>query len=298
MVLATALATQISPATSQAAPAPSPAPRSVAIPFDPPLGRMLAYRMTSVEMRGGQPQTMTLEMRIVFRRDGAGYVMTTTYDLPPGLPRGHPMVAVLMRPLELRLDADGAIVGMVDEPAYWAGIDAIMDDIIRSLGADTRATGAVRAAFRAMRDMPDEDRLGTIARNVFPLVEYGGIEMAVGETREEAFESETPLGPVAQEAAVTLEGIDGDTARLRSVARLAPGQIERVTRHIQERYGVTPRPEAGDAASQLPPERVGTYRVSLRTGLTERYSQTVSTPARPGAAPAPPRQTRTIVRIP
>jgi hypothetical protein len=298
MLLAAALASQTAPAAPQPAPAPPTAARTVSIPFAPPLGRTLNYRLTSTETRGGQAQTMTLDMRVVFRRDGAGYVISATYNLPPGIPRSHPMVAVLLRPLELRLDADGEIVGMVDEPAYWAAIDGITDDIIRSLGADPRGAEAVRNMFRAMRAMPDEERLALVARNVIPLFEYAGFEMEVGETRQGISDTESPFGPITQEFAVTLESAEGDTARMRSVVRLAPGQIERLMRAIQERFGASAVADAGAAAAQLPPERIETYEVSLRTGLTGRYTQSIGVPTAPGALPAPPGQTRTMIRLP
>jgi hypothetical protein len=295
MLLAATLAV---PAAPQATPAATPEQRNVSIPFDPPLGHALNYRLTSTETRRGQAHSTTLDMRVVFRRDGAGYVMTATYDLPPGIPRSNPVAAVLLRPLELRLDADGAIIGMVDEPAYWAAIDGIMDNIIRSLGADARGAEAVRATFTAMRAMPDEERLALIARNVVPLLEFGGLEMAVGETREPAHETETPIGSIAQETVLTLESGDADTARLRRVIRLAPGQTERLIRNIRERFGASVVSDAESAAGQLPPERVETYEVSLRTGLTQSYGQNIGTPRAPGAAPAPPSQTRTIIRLP
>jgi hypothetical protein len=252
-----------------AAPAQSePAARTVAIPFNPPLGEALRYRQTNEETRNGRPVSTSLELHVTFTRDSVGYVMTTGYLLPQGMSATHPAIAVLMRPLSLRVSDQGEIVGMVDEAGYWAALDTIVDGLARNAGGDAAGAESLRGFIASMRTMPEEARLALIARNLSPLIEYSATEMRLNEVLEGSIEGLGPLGPVVQDVRTTLTEASASEAVVQATYRLAPGQLEAMVRDLRARFGRAPNPRDASLAA-MNVERRDTYRISLRTGLTE-----------------------------
>lgn len=293
------LAAVAQPASPPAPAAPVPsqaAARTVPIPFNPPLGEPLRYRQTTEETRNGRPVTTSLDLRVTFTRDSAGYVMTAAYQLPEGMSPTHPAMAVLLRPLALRVSDGGEITGMVDEAGYWAGLDTVVDGLARNVAGDAAAAESLRGLIASMRAMPEEARLALIARNVSPLIEYSATEMRLNEVLEGSIEGLSAVGPVVQEVRTTLVEASNEEARVQATYRLAPGQLEAIMRNLQARLGRAPDPrDAAFAAMNV--ERRDTFRISLRTGLTEAHETVTTASGDIGGGPGGAQRAQRLERV-
>ena len=300
MTILLALLAVIAEQASTPAPTP-PAPseaaaRTVSIPFNPPLGEPLLYRQTTEETRNGRPVRTSLDLRVTFTRAPAGYVMTAAYLLPQGMSPTHPAMAVLLRPLALRVSDGGEIVGMVDEDGYWAGLDTVVDGLARNVAGDAAAAEGLRGFIASMRSMPQEARLALIARNLSPLIEYSATEMRLNEVLEGTLEGLSAVGPVVQEVRTTLTQASDSEARVHATYRLAPGQMEAMMRNLQARFGRAPDPrDAAFAAINV--ERRDNYRISLRTGLTEAHESVTSASGDIGGEPGGAQRTQRLERV-
>ena len=277
-------------------PVTSAQPEVVTIPFNPPLNEPLLYRMTVDQTRNGRPVTRSLEMRVTFTRDGADYVMTAAYLLPAGMPAADPATAVLMRPLALRVSSQGEIVGIVDEAGYWTAMVSIIDDMARHVGGDRQAAEMMRGVIQSMRNMPDEARLALVARNISPIVEYSAAEMRLHEVLEGSIEVESAFGPIIQDVQTSLTGASDSEASVQASYRFNPDQMGTLIRNLQARFGRAP--EASDPALQaIQVERRDTYRISLRTGLTEQHDSIITAIGGINDQTQEGRRTQRLVRI-
>lgn len=299
MTMLLALVAAIAQPASPPATAPvqaEAAARTVAIPFNPPLGEPLRYRQTTEETRNGRPVSTSLDLSVTFSRDPAGYVMTAAYQLPEGMSPAHPAMAVLLRPLALRVSDGGEIVGMVDEAGYWAGLDTVVDGLARNVAGDAAAAEGLRGFIASMRSMPEDARLALIARNLSPLIEYSAIEMRLNEVLEGSIEGLSAVGPVVQEVRTTLVEASNEEARVQATYRLAPGQLEAMMRNLQARFGRAPDPrDAAFAAMNV--ERRDTFRISLRTGLTEEHEAVTIASGDMGGERGGAQKTQRLIRV-
>jgi hypothetical protein len=246
---------------------------TLAIPFNPPLDRALASRISKSETRPGQPAQppMSIDFNIRFERAGDGYRMTVTHIVPPAL-RGAQyasMAALLARPIVMRVDGEGNLVSMENEAAYWASIEQAMAPMLEQ-GGDPRAAAAARGLLRDMRNMPDEERLAKIGENFVPILGFAGDELARGASRREPRTVQTPLGPLNREVVVTIDKVEDGIAYVTSVVTVPPQQMEQAMRQLLSRLG----PDAAQVAGQL---RVLSFEqrergeVSVETGLARRF---------------------------
>jgi len=277
-LLAACCAMAVAPAVAQQSPAArQQVGAAIAIPFDPPLDRPLLYRQTVDQTRNGRPVSTSLDLRVTFARDGSGYIMTVAYLLPAGMSATHPAMVVLMRPISLRLNDRGAIVGMVDEAGYWAALDTIVDGLARHEGGnDPSAARMMRELMASMRNLPDESRLALITRNFSPIIEYSGAEMRLDEVLEGSVESAGPFGPVVQDVRTSLTGASASEARIEATYRLAPGQLESMIRTLQTRFRRAPDAREQQTLGELDIERRDSFRISLTSGLTEQHESVVT----------------------
>ena len=296
LIMAAALSESV--AGSTLAPIASPQPsESVAIPFSPPLNKPLFYRQIVDETRNGRPVHTRLELRVIFTRDRDGYVMTATYMLPPGMSPSHPAIAVLIRPLALRVSDEGEIIGIVDEPEYWSSLDSIVDGLANQIGGgDRQAAEVMRSMLTSMRDMPEASRLALVARNVSPLIEYSGTRMRVGEVLEGRVEGESPFGPIVQEVRTSLANLSETEARVQANYRLAPDQFDAILANLQRRFGRA-IPRNDESLAEISVERRDTFRVSLNTGLTEQHESVVMAAGEIEGTPGQARRRVQLTRV-
>lgn len=289
------------PLTAQQAPAavPEVAAATIAIPFNPPLDEPLLYRFTVDETRNGQPIRTSLDLRVTFSRDATGPVITVAYLLPAGMSASHPAIAVLTRPVSLRLGDRAEIIGMVDEDGYWAALEGIMGGLARQAGGDDPEAARMMAGLLAqMRALPLESRLALITRNFSALIEFSGAEMRQGEVVEETLEGESVFGPVVQEVSTSLTEVSASEARIQATYRLAPGQLEGIMRNLQERFGRAPPAGQAEALNEVNVTRRDSFRVSLRTGLTEHHESVITFEGEIDGEQGRARKTQRLFRIP
>ena len=276
---AAALALPAAPAAAQpaAAAAQSPAPRgTVSIPFAPPVGVPLRYRVERSTLAPGRPANRAaLDFVATFARAGEGYRMSVNYVVPGGAGGAgggdvDPAAALMLRPLAFRLGADATVLGLEDEAAYWSALEAAAD---RSLAARGAATPELRERLRAflgdLRALPDAERLAKIGEIVLPIVAMAGADLDTGEADSVSGPVETPFGRLTADVTQSVERIEGGIAHASTVARINPADAEAMMRAGFARF-------AGEGAA-LPEIRVTAFddeeraEVSIETGLARRY---------------------------
>lgn len=264
------------PAASAFAPAQPGAAEAdqqiISIPFDPPAGTV-RYRLAKTEPRGGQSQRSELEFTVSFARRGDEVLMTVNYQLPRALRerQSDPLVLAALRPLVLRLDAHGALIGVEDEAAYWVGVKTSMAAALPAGDADGRRIGD--ELIQRMRALPDEERLALIASNVAPVIGLAGTEFEPGTIALPAQTSQTPFGPIEMQPTLTIERTGPATARATLEASVSPEDLRTAIGTIVDvarSAGVAP------ARPLTVPEEFSmtvreTTEVSLETGLLTRH---------------------------
>lgn len=253
------------PATAVSAASAEP----VLIPFKPPLGRPLRYRIS----RNGD-KNASMVTRVAFARQGEGYRLTASFELPPSLPN-DPSIALLRRPMIFTLASDGKITAIADEERWIAGSEELVRSLNKGKAAETRAMEAVIGRIRAM---PAEARLELFARNHQPLTTFAATDMAPGETRGQDVASDTLLGPVEQQVTVTLKSVAEGRARFTMIQRLPAGQMAALFENIRSAVG----PDLPQAPQGVTGERRSEFDVDVGTGLTTRFVSSVTINNAPG----------------
>ncbi|HEX8366841.1 MAG TPA: hypothetical protein VF603_16295 [Allosphingosinicella sp.] len=270
--IAAAAATQPASAVPTTAPAAEQAPQLVAIPFAPPLGQPLRYRLVRETTRGGRPQRTEAMFLVSFRRSGGDYVMSVRLELPPGVPppsASSAMSLIFSRPTEFRLTPAGEIVEMLDMEAHWAAGERAVAEMTGQRAIDPSARQAVAGMIARIRALPPEAQLELFARNVAPIVAAAGVELAVGEELRESGMAHSILGSLMQNATVRLDGVDGRVARLSGRSTVSSEELEAATRELMARLAPSRQDALGFRI--VSNELTEAYEVSLETGLTERY---------------------------
>jgi len=268
------------PAKQQTAPtgvAAQPSATSVTIPFSPPVGVPLRYRFTKT-MFGPAERTITLDFTARFDRAGDGYRMTVAYQLPPaaGARSRDPALLVLQRPLSLRIGADGTLLSLDDEPAYWAGVEALLARMVAEDGGGTpEGREAMRRIVADMRGLPEDVRVEKLAENFLPLIAMSGAELIISEPVTWTGETETIFGPLTANQTLTLDRVADGIAYIKSETTVPREDMDEAMRTMFAR--LTP-PGAG---RPVPPdfrfhsaENSEISEVAIETGLTRRYRAT------------------------
>ena len=297
--IAAAAATQPAFAVPATAPATERAPQSVAIPFAPPLGQPLRYRLVRETTRGGRPQRTELMLAVTFRRSGSDYVMSVRFELPAGVPPPAASSAVSLifsRPTEFRLTPSGEIVELLDMDGHWAAGERAVEEMTGQSAVDASARQAVAEMIARIRALPPEAQLELFARNVAPIVAAAGVELTVGEELRDSGMAHSLLGSLMQNATIRLDSADGRIARLSSRSSVSSEELEAATRELMAR--LAPSREGPLGFRVVSNELTEAYEVSLETGLTERYrtERTVVTEANGATSRAGEVQTLERVR--
>ena len=264
-ICAAAALAPVAPAAAQEA------GETVAIPFAPPVGQKLTYRLgRTISEDGAATKRGETRLEVGFRRAGTGYVMDATIlpdNLPPEI-AADPAFAALTLPMSFRVNADGEITGIDDEAQYWAAFEQLVQKTEKPADAASR-----RAAVEALRKLPDENRLAMLSANVAPLLALSASEFPLGEALEGEQEGMTPVGPVPQQVRVTLERVASGRAHVTSVTTTSAAAFEAAMRAFIDRAKGAPL----GAGKFLSLELRDTYEVSMATGLVERQvSQTTA----------------------
>ena len=74
-----------------------------------------------------------------------------------------------MARLSFRMSAEGVITGMIDEAAYWAALEDLLEQKVGRNAGDEEARGSLWA-MRQTRNLPLTGRLDHLAGGVLPII--------------------------------------------------------------------------------------------------------------------------------
>lgn len=296
-----AVAAAICPLAAPAAAAPTAAlqtaPKQVAyIPFDPPLGETLRYRFETVEEQDGQVQTRWSVSAIRFEAAEDGYRMVVS-PMTHGVDGADRITAALIesvadlaaRPYAVRLGADGSILALEDEEAWWSALFGGFEAAITSLDAEPALAEALGRVLTAYRAMPAAARLDFLFQELQPLVEFGETETTAGAPVSGTIAGESPFGgTINREYHLTLDRVAGDVAHLSAWITVPRAEIEALSANVLQ--GLTDAAPAdaerlrGALAGlkSFTHETRATYQVSVPSGLTLAFRSTETIEAMDG----------------
>lgn len=223
------------------------AAQTIPIPFAPPLGKTLSYRIVQHRAVGGKPSSFTAARELRFERDGSGYLLRCTLkaidsDAPD---EGAAAFRAAMTPLTgiamtFRVDAGGEITGLDNLDGIWQSVERgqkAMHDGLKD-GPRKKAATAVGALFASLSP---EARLALLAGELQPLFLFAG--------------SQVEAGPAGRGVKTVAGSPLGRPVPVKGVLRVT-GQADGAVDLQEDLTGI------GIALSM-------TYRVSRNTGLVE-----------------------------
>ncbi len=296
--LAMAAALLLAPAVPIAA-APSPADQApastqgqtVVVPFDPPLDRPLRYRRSKEVDKAGRTQSVWTVDEYIFSPTDDGFRLRVR-TLDTGIEGADPAtreafrrtVLRFNRPFVLLLDERGAIVGMEDEEAYWSEMLRATEQMIREARVPT--TPAEQAAVQHMvglfRDTPPEARLAVIAEAAAPILEFGAVELTLGEEITNELETTGLFGATARHLIrVRPERLEGGRLFVTMFSSVPREDLIRNTEQFLARIPVTGEGSNTEAerarglaelrSGAMSRETEAHYEIALDSGLTRRH---------------------------
>jgi hypothetical protein len=283
----------VAPTASLAARAPAPPvslreERAILVPFDPPLGEPLHYRVEEVVDQGGDVTRSSSTYAFEFEERPGGFrlVVTPLAISSDPLDRdgeiGRQMTALTQRPFALAVNEQGEIVEMEDEEAYWDAIMALVESGAMEVSDTAARREMARRVVQTIGELPNETRLALLTQEIQPLLTFVSAEMVIGERRAAPIEIPWLLGgTVTTQAYTTLERVEDGRAMVSSHVSVPREALEQVTRDLFERFRPQDGRNAADEAARLlsrfdrlSRETTENYVVSLTSGLTERYRST------------------------
>ncbi|MEA3388883.1 hypothetical protein [Sphingobium sp. CCH11-B1] len=216
------------------------AAEAIAIPFAPPTGMALTYRIDQHRPVAGQDSLFRAVRRLRFERAGSGYMLYATLqsidtDAPASGAEPYraalgPLVGVEMR---FRLDGKGRIVALEDMDAVWTSVQTGLAAMLTTFPSDSsryKAAARVQALFAGLLA---EGRLALLAGELQPLFLFSGSDVADGPGRGLRTMAGSPLGkPVEVEG--TLKITAQTPARLALEEKLAGEGVQ-----VAVRYGLS-----------------------------------------------------------
>jgi hypothetical protein len=255
-----------------AQPPATAADNAISIPFAPPLGTILVYRSTQSRNRNGQPETVTLDIRVTFARDADGYIMTVASDLPSGMPSGQ-IATILQRPFSVRLTRDGELIGLADEDRFWAELDRVMAVILRGL-PDAAGRRAVETMMARVRALPHDELVALLCERVAVIFALAGHDLPEGEVAMPDDERESVLGRMTMQTRMISEVRADGMAQVTLITTVPRDQLSGLGANLQRDFA--------PARTRNAPLRLTSYEersislISRRTGLAESWTSTRS----------------------
>lgn len=219
------------------------AAEKVAIPFVPPVGRDLVYRIEQDRTVDGQKSRFSATRRLRFERAGEGYVLRATLrkidsDAPSAVTESFRAALTPLIDVEMafRLDARGRIIALDDIDNVWAVVSQGQERMLEGFDPGSprhRAASAVKALFTGLSA---EGRLALLAGEYLPLFLFAGGDVEDGAAgRGVRTMAGSPLGrPVNVEGVLRMEDRQGEKVLLEE--RLAGDGVQ-----VAVRYGLSTR---------------------------------------------------------
>ncbi|MFD1105554.1 hypothetical protein [Sphingobium olei] len=216
------------------------AAETVAIPFAPPTGTALTYRIDQQRPVAGLSSFFRAVRLLRFERAGSGYTLFATLqsidtDAPASGAEPYraalgPLLGVEMH---FRLDGAGRIVALDDMDAVWSSVQKGLAAMMAAFPPDSsryKAAARVQALFAGLSA---EGKLALLAGELQPLFLFSGSDVADGPGRGLRTMAGSPLGkPVQVEG--TLKIIAQAAARLDLEEKLAGEGVQ-----VAVRYGLS-----------------------------------------------------------
>jgi hypothetical protein len=212
LLLAAALCLGGAPAWAQEAP-PAPAEaatgEAITIPFAPPIGTPLAYRLRFERKRASGDSVFEVDQRLTFAKMEGGYALTleqmAIYAQGQRLDLSDRRVLdavplalrIFLLPVVVELDATGEMVRMRDWPAMKAALQGMPEAAAALSGepVNEAALAAVRSVLDPILNGSAEDAPALMIRGWPAALGYGGGEFVAGELLEGDTEVVSPLAP-------------------------------------------------------------------------------------------------------
>lgn len=239
----------------------------VAIPFAPPLGQSLRYRSRRTSWEGNRPRYVDMSFSLHFERAGAGYRMVLAHMLSDAQRARTPAgVLVLAEPVAFLLDADGRVVAMEDEDAYWAALDQAVDALRPELRArDPQAEARLREMVRALRSLADADRLAVLSELAAPVLSAAGLDLVTGTPQRMTRPVQFILGRPVAELSLSVSRLGDGRARVEVEADVPAERLREVVAAL-----VAAGVSGLEPYTVLSSSHEGSIEVSLETGLAHR----------------------------
>ena len=256
LVGALALALAVPAAAQEPAPEP-PSPRViksteiVTIPFAPPLGTPLPYRLRFERKRERGDSVIEFDQQLTFAKTEAGYVLTfetlflgsgdRRYDIRDrrtldALPAA---IRVYLLPMTVELDANGEMLRMKD----WSELRASLRDLPEAIAAisggsqDAGGLAAVRAVLEPLINASAEDAPALMIRGWPAVLGYSGIEFTSGAVSAYDSEIATPFAPdpIPTEVQTSVTRTSDGKLYLVQTALIDPEALRALTAGLVER---------------------------------------------------------------
>jgi len=237
----------------------------VVIGFSPPLDEPLFYRTRRVSQAPSGNETGERIFTVRFQREGRGFRMIATQiSLNGRAVRDRPLPPILIEQT-FSLDADGTLIGMEDEPAYWAAMETILQG-----ERDARERQAMLQVMRDTQVLPVRERMHWISDDFYPVIAYA--TMTVQDAPVEFPEvRRTVIGPIVGLLRLVPERLTDETIAFNSTWSIPPDQLELALAELTARFGR----ESADFGTLVHAQATRT-RVELerRTGLLRQSTET------------------------
>ena len=208
-----ALSLMAAPATS--APNTDGGAETVTIPFDPPLDGSIKYRWQRTDDRDGKT-TMSWAVNQYSFEETADDIRLSVKAVSSGSNEADPdklrirarLEELMDLPYVLRLNADAEIVEMESGDEYWTKIfQALREALVKDKPTADEAK-AIEGVISVFQQMPPDVELAKMTESVQPLVEFGNVELTVGDPIVTEIETASPFGGLLkQNVAITLHKV-------------------------------------------------------------------------------------------
>lgn len=263
---------------------------TVLIPFEPPVDTTLRYRWEQSELKDGKLQTSWSVDDYQFEEATDGYRLVVT-PVSSGSNETNPAKLELQKKLEeltdlpfvLRLNKDADIVELERAEEYWSKIIAALRDGLARL--EPKRPGhdkMVDAVMGMFTDMSDETRLAKLTEPIQPLVDFAWTETSIGKPLLTSVKSTSPLGPVQQHVAITLQRVSDGFAYLTIRSSIPSSEMKKLTAALFDRLnnGALEPEDVAKARAQLAAaenfkaETVADYKIAIEDGMLESFHST------------------------
>lgn len=192
--------------------------KSVSVGFAPPVDHDFLYRIDQHRPVEGRDCLFSATRALRFERAGDVYILHMTLralDSDAPASGAEPYRAALTPLLGIehrfRIDTSGRIVALDNIDAVWTQVQAALQKMIDTMGADSPRGRAANNVLTLFSGLPPEGRLALLAGEVQPLFLFAGSRVEDGPGRGVRTTAGSPLGrPVPVEGVVTLAKEEGD----------------------------------------------------------------------------------------